>query len=484
MKKLLAIVLSLLMVMSLAVPAMAAPVTDADKGSITISNAIENITYDAYKILNLESYDVASGRATYKVADGWSDFVTAQSALLTVDATGYVTWTGDDSAATVEKFAKDALAYANARGIQPTASTTAESTTAVIDNLTLGYYVVDSSLGALCSLDTLMPNVTMKEKNTEPSLDKEVKEDSTGEFGDDNNADIGDVVEYKITITVAKNAAHHIQLVDKMSAGLTFNNDIKVDGKDLTDDIGKMGTPAVGETFVINFNDTYVDGLFAADAANSDVNTIVVTYTATVNANAIIREEGNPNEANIKYGDDYEVSSEPDETVTYVYDFVLKKYTEVDGEETLLAGAGFVLYKGTGEATQYAKFTVDGNTYKLTGWTNNKVEADTIMTNAESKITIEGLDADEYKLEETVVPDGYNKVDPDPDVVIEQDNGAVTGSVTDTDNVINVIKVENKAGSKLPETGGIGTTIFYVVGGLMMAVAVVLLVTKKKVSGK
>lgn len=492
MKKLLAIVLSLLMVMSLAVPAMAAPVDPTDtSGSITISGAIEGVTYNAYKIFNLESYD--GDKATYKVAGGWSDFVTAQSAILTLDDQGYVTWTGAKDAATVEKFAKDALDYAKTKNIAVagTATGTAVGET-TITGLTLGYYVVDSSLGALCSLNTTTPNVTMTEKNTEPSLKKEVKEDSTNTFGKTNNADIGDKVEYKITVTVAKNAAHHIKIVDKMSAGLTFNNDVAVEGVTDTSNAFEVVTTGLedGVTFEVRFKDDYVNSLFTDADENSTTKEIVITYTATVNEKAVIRNEGNTNEATLKYGDDYEIFGEPDETKTYVYDFILKKFTKnAEGEEEILAGAGFVLYKGEGESRKYAKFTVDGNTYTLdkeTPWVDSKDAATTITTTTE-RITIKGLDADTYGLEETVVPDGYNKVDPDPEVIIAQDTGDVTGSITETVGesiFVNVVKVENKSGSKLPETGGIGTTIFYVVGGLMMTVAVVLLVTKKKVNGK
>ena len=185
MKSVLAFALVLVLTLSLATAAWA-----DDTGSITISNPVDGQTYSVYEILYLESYNAETEAYAYKATDAWKDFINSadiKGVYVSVDDQGYVTWKeGADEVA----FAKAAQAYAKANSITSQGTATAakgdDGTVAAIkfDKLPLGYYLLDSTLGTLCSLDTTNPTVTVKEKNSVPSNEKTVKEGTTyGKIG-------------------------------------------------------------------------------------------------------------------------------------------------------------------------------------------------------------------------------------------------------------------------------------------------------------
>ena len=346
---------------------------------------------------------------------------------------------------------------------------------ATSEKLALGYYLVQSDLGALCSLDTTMPNVTIKEKNSESTVDIQVQEDSTGDYGDHNDADIGQTVNFKTTINVVDGEPKNYVLHDTMSAGLTFdpasvavtigertlakNTDYTLVTSGLTD----------GCTFEVQFK----DGVLKPN----DV--VEVAYSAEVNEYAVIGGAGNDNKTQLKYGEDK--GTEWDETHTYVWQFDVFKYAMRDGKEIPLAGAQFVLYKTVNDEKFYAQ-VANG---KITGWTDDKEKATVFETPDNGKFVIAGLDADTYYLEEIKAPDGYNQLkDPVKVVITATIAGDKTGRATITYNetATGTVRIENQTGVELPSTGGIGTTVFYVIGGLLMGVAVVLLVTRKKMA--
>ena len=174
----------------------------------------------------------------------------------------------------------------------------------------------------------------------------------------------------------------------------------------------------------------------------------------------------------------------------------MRKFANLGGDDTnhALADAEFQLYKKDGDTQKYAKFVETSTTsvYKLTGWTNNATEAIKVKTPANGNITFEGLDAGTYYLEETKAPVGYNKLTAPITVVIDRGTLPTVASQTisytvkygDTTADDHVVRVENKAGTVLPSTGGMGTTLFYVIGGGLMVAAIVLLVTKKRMENK
>lgn len=334
----------------------------------------------------------------------------------------------------------------------------------------------------MCSVGNVTGStaVTIKEKNGVPSVDKQVQEDSNGFWGDKNDAEIGQEVNFKTTINVTAGNTTNYVLHDTMT-GLTYKaNSIQIkkangtvtltQGTDYT-----IATPTDGCSFEIKF----VDGkLNAGDE-------VVVTYTATVNANAVVAGTGNTNETWLDYGNDGHTTH--DTTRTYVWEFKIYKYTKgAEESETVgLPGAEFVLYQKSGETKSY--LTAKDN--KLTGWTPEENSATKFTSDNNGNVSISGLDAGEYYLKETKAPDGYNKLTDDIEVVLKKEYNESTnvgtayftyGSSTKADKV----EVENNAGTTLPSTGGMGTTVFYVVGGGLMAVAVVLLVTKKRMENK
>lgn len=238
-KKFASLLLALVMIFALAITAFAA----GTNGQITISDPVTGQTYNAYLMFELESYNTESGAYAYKITEAWREFVTtgAGKDYFTIDSQDYVTLkdgvtVADDSEAAAA-IAKAAVAYATSKSLTP-AATLPKDGSYTATGLTLGYYVVDSSLGALCGLTTTKPSATIREKNEVPTPDKTVKEDSTGNYGDSNTAQIGDTVEFK-TVIHAKKGAQNYKLHDQMEAGLTLNQNsitVKVGETTLTKD--------------------------------------------------------------------------------------------------------------------------------------------------------------------------------------------------------------------------------------------------------
>lgn len=190
LKKIAAIMLSIMMVLGMASVVSADTTTSGkygdNNGTITINNAIKDHTYTIYRILKLESFSNTgtTGNYAYTVEDGWDAFVsdsTTGGKYLTKDSSGYVTWKTEVNENDAANLAKEALEYAKkTTTITPaTNAIKANDTSVTFSNLSLGYYLVDSSVGALCSLDTTATEVDIQEKNAVPSVKKEVKEDST-----------------------------------------------------------------------------------------------------------------------------------------------------------------------------------------------------------------------------------------------------------------------------------------------------------------
>ena len=209
------------MVLSMSTVAFAAQGTNDNSGSITINDAVEGHTYNAYQVLVLESYNTDAGAYSYKANAAWKGWLESQTQYVSIDAQGYVTWVKDADAAA---FAKAALAHAKETNIKPVDTKTANSAIVAFTGLNLGYYLVDTTLGTLCSLDTTRTDVEMYEKNEQPPVKKEVKEDSTEKWEDENTAEIGDAVEFRTTIG-AKPGAEGYVLHDVMTEGLTLDLD-------------------------------------------------------------------------------------------------------------------------------------------------------------------------------------------------------------------------------------------------------------------
>ena len=210
-----------------------------------------------------------------------------------------------------------------------------------------------------------------------------------------------------------------------------------------------------------------------------------VKYSATLNENAVVGLPGNENKSTLKYGDSTNTKSTPNsKTITYTWDMDILKYGDGD-ENKVLENAKFVLLNK--DATKAATI-VDG---KSTGWVaipgasaDGAIAwpANTILTtDKDGKIHIDGLDADTYYLREIKAPAGYNELNTDVKVTIDHE-GKIT--VDDSADKTDLVKVNNNSGTELPSTGGTGTTVFYVLGSILVIGAGVLLVTKKRMNDR
>ena len=506
-KKLASLLLVLVMVFALATTAFAEETTY----SITINNSTAGHTYEAYQIF---TGDLATNEAGNKVLSNivWGSGVSeaGQTAL-------------GDAAAKAETLKTEADAKAFAKAVAPYLTTAAGSADTVTDGkyvisgLAAGYYLVKDQDGSLTGdndsyteyIIQVVGNVTATPKSDVTEVQKKVKDinDSTDttktDWQDSADYDIGDSIPFQLKATLADNVSSYttykVVFHDTLSKGLTYNNDAKVyidgtetNGFTVTATVNADGTT----TLTVSCDDVKDLG-----AGNSSV--ITVEYTAKLNENAVLGSAGNPNEVYLEYsnnpnksenGNNETGETPKDVVIVFTYKTIINK---VDSENAPLTGAAFKLEK-----------LIKGKDGAADTWTTVK---EFTVDETTTSFTFSGLDDGQYKLTETKTPAGYNTIDPIYFVIeathgetadvptlktlnayltdangnkqtemkdgesVNIDLGTVdltAGSITTT--------VVNKSGSELPSTGGIGTTIFYVLGGVLVLAAVVLLVTKKR----
>ncbi len=456
-KKLASLLLALVMILSLTTTAFA-----ASQYTITIENSITDKTYSAYKVFDATysgdnvSYTIASTATWYTLVSGEdSPFQLTET---TTTGTYFVSLKDGKSDS-------DVAAWFNAIKTAPgsaAATGTGNAGALMLDVGSAGYYYITTTAGTNVTVTTAKPTATVIEKNQEPgNVDKTVS---------DAEAQIGDTVNYTITAKVpaydGETQITSYTFVDTLSTGLTAPEAsavtvkiLKADGSEFT--TLNEGITVANNVITITYNPTAIEG-YPADA------TIKITYTAAVNTAAAY---ANGNSVTQTWTSNSNGSTDT-ETV-YTYGFNLQKVK--DDQITQLDGAIFELYTSnqTTDATTIVKFTKNeaGDYVVDPNGTVTEIEV--------GKAKIWGLDADvTYYLKETKAPNGYNMLPELVEVKVGQQNAydAKTGMNT------NDTKVENKAGSLLPSTGGMGTTLFYTIGGLMMLAAVVLLVTKKRMA--
>lgn len=368
-----------------------------------------------------------------------------------------------------------------------------------------GYYLFKDTTTGISGntyIAEVVGNVLIKAKNSHvPGFEKKLKDknDTTdndfGDWQDVADHDIGDAIPFKLEGTVPADyteyTSYYFAFHDEEEAGLTFNsNSVKVYVDDTEIKTGfevKTSNFAQGEdcTFEVIFNDLKQISEVHAGSV------IRVEYTSTLNPNAVIGGNGNLNKAQLEYSNNPRDTSSKDKTVwdnvvVFTYQVVVNKYANSVGENNKLKGAEFTL----------TKKLKDGTTKDIT----------VAKSQDGVRFTFKGLDDGEYTLTETVTPEGYNTIDPITfnvsadheitwdgtgnrnDLLNSLTGNEVTGEITFAKNAnVNgslVTDIINKSGTVLPSTGGMGTTVFYVVGGGLMAVAVVLLVTKKRMENK
>ncbi len=484
--KVLAIVMTLAMLLSMTAMVASA----AGSGSITIENPYKNEDYTIVKLFDATLG--ADGEINYTST---TDIPSELSAYFVKDAAGNITATdAAKSGNGLSEAAVNALtAWAKAQPANAKTTINAgESTEVKFENLDYGYYVVLSTMGAAISVDSVNPNVTIKDKNEPDVIIKGVHEDTTAEgtYGDTASAQIGQAVPFKLTITAHKNSVNLVAH-DKMSEGLTFNADtmvVKVGETTLTagSDYNLLTGDAVtdGCTFDVVFTEAYLKSLTGST-------TIEITYTATLNDKAKIADETNPNTTWLTYGNHQKSDEDTVEVLTYSFDLV-----KTTNSNKLLAGAEFDLYDALTGGNQIALVDIGNNTYRVATDAEKAAEGFTsakIVTNDTAPITIVGVDCDTattYYLEETEAPAGYNKLIERVTVKMMADGQTTALNLDATmkteDSKIyqsGGVHVVNEAGVELPETGGIGTTLFVLFGSMTALCAAVVLVARKKTAG-
>lgn len=345
-KKIAAIMFAFMMVFSLSTNAKATDLNEGTEntvGSITINDAIPGHEYTVYKILSLESYNNINEAYSYKVTTAWKSFIEDANLggkYFTVDTNNYVTWKNGVSKDDAKKreFVTDANTYI--KGLtQPDYKKTCEQnkTSITFDKLAPGYYFIKSATGALCMIDTAMPNVTVDEKNSAPTISKVIdngKRPTTGR--DYNSVNIGDVFSYQIDVNVGKGAQNY-NLVDTLDKGLDLQNS-KLNGKN-------TGFSITATNFTKTQLDEGVDYAVNIDSATNkftitflpnclnscNENTVIhVMYSVRVNENAKI-DTAMLNDAVLEYGTNSK--TEHAFTETYTHGFKVYKYTTTGGEK-------------------------------------------------------------------------------------------------------------------------------------------------------
>ena len=478
-RKLASLLLALVMVFALATTVFASEtVTPPTTGTITVANPVEGQTYTAYKIFDVV-YD-RNGNYSYTID------VLGGNAWL-VDVRYYAQWPDHGLVehkvetpveeklfyTTNDKFSPaDFAAYLKGKLDGDTLNKytgyplTKDGDVVSVSGLPLGYYFVASTTGALCNLTTTNPTVTIHDKNDMP-FEK---------VADKTDVEVGQTVNYTVTGKVPDYTgftSYTYKVSDTMSEGLTFNQDsikVTVGGADKTTDC------AIEKNVDGNANSFTVTIPVKSYQIGAEIK---VTYSAVVNEKAIAVVS--KNEAKLIYSNDpiTGTTSESEPVIVNVYTskIVIDKVEKVAEGTTAkkLAGAEFVLYKektpGVPASAVYYKWN---DTDKKVEWVEYSDAPTVVTTDGNGAATFGGLAKGTYYLVETKAPAGYNKLEKPFEV-------EVTGGTTLTELSVTA-KVENSAGALLPSTGGMGTTVFYVLGAVLVMGAVVLLVTKKRMS--
>lgn len=492
-KKIAAIMFAFMMVFTLSSNVNAETVSgsqaEGTTGTLTITNAKPKQTYNLYKMLDLESF--SGENYSYKIAKGWNDFFTDSAYKgykLFKTENEYVTprQTLDDS--NLRELAKEALEFANGK-INPITITTDDQGNYTAQNLDLGYYLLDSSVGTICSLTSSNPNVKIEEKNDIPTVTKLVKGDNDT-WDKTNFANIGDKVYFKTTID-AKSGAQNYVLHDQMAEGLQYNKDVVIKLNDnkldesnyqviLSSSLTQPGSTSVTDfcTFEIKFMQAFCDNL-------TDTDKIIITYSATLNGDAKVdTTDDNVNSTYLSYGDDKK--TENNTTDTYTLQIPVFKYTIKDSSKTGLADAKFKLFDAETGTNAIKLVQKTGTEYYRKAYGSEEYTEE-ITTKTNGEFSIQGLKPGAYWLEETAAPKGYNKLAKRIKIEIDKyGNLTIDGEKLDdvTGNPFKKVEVENKSGSLLPSTGGMGTTLIYLIGGALVLGSGIVLANKKRAKAK
>ena len=479
MKKSLAMLLAVLVLFMFSIPAMAANADLSNHSYVTYQIFAGSQAEGDARLAEVEWGSGINGAAFLQALKQSSAFAGAfANASSAKDVAAIVQSWGDDSA-NAKTFAKIAYSYKSA-------------ITGGITNLPAGYYlVVDvTSFGAndvntvynLALLQlTQKGNFEIRNKVSVPEVIKKVKDTNdtagtTTDWQDSADHDIGDNVPFQLKATLASIADYDTYKVvfhDSLSSGLTYNRDavVRIDGNAIS--ASAYTIRYVGTDLTVTINNVKAYGA-------RDNSVITVDYTAKLNENAVIGSAGNPNTVYLEYsnnpnesgaGNNYTGKTPVDKVIVFTYKVIVDK---VDENEEPLTGATFELLKKGSNGNYNSLGVVDGANISKFEWV--------------------GIDDGDYMLREVSAPKGYNKVEDieftvsaehdvladDPKLTSLDGGNDFTGEVNP--GTLSAIVI-NEAGVTLPETGGIGTTIFYVLGGILLLGATVLLIARKRMQG-
>ena len=477
MKKIVALLLATVMVMAMSLSAFAAEEGDepaAATGSITITvpttqtAPTKPTVYNIYKVFDATVNADDTSKVSYKLCEGDTLSAEMTAAGFSVDTAGNVsgpTSLDDKAIAAI-------AAYVTEADLVKTVTAAVGDATVTASDLPYGYYYITTTSGTVVTIDSNNNNPTVNDKNIIPKVVKSAGTEYSAEAMAAIDA-VGTDQSYVAQIDIGK-GAKNLVFTDTMT-NQTYNGDAKVtvDGSEVTagSDTFTISGAAGDSTFTITFADSYIAGL-------KDDTIITINYSGKITSDALSVDPAT-NTAKITSGEGNESTSEP----VKVYNAKIT-VTKQDGDKKPLAGAGFVLKNAQGayyklnaatttapatitwytlpEGTELAAAIAAGNITEYTSDAQGAVPAFT------------GLDNGTYTLVESTVPAGYNKAD-DQNIEIKDKDYTV-------DNLVKTATVTNNSGTELPSTGGIGTTMFYVVGSILVIGAAVVLISRRRMS--
>lgn len=470
-KRILGVMMALVLILSTGLSSSKALAASPNKGTITVTGTTEGKSYSAYKIFDLTQ---SGENVSYTIAEEWKDFFTNGAGkeyiadkndeqgnlnpIVVSGAVKYINITNEN----IADFAKAAMGELNKEGIKKTQTKKADSETLTFSGLELGYYLVhpegatDKADGqnSIVSLTSTTPSAEVKVKGTYPTVEKKV---------DKPTADIGQELTYTLTSKVPDTTGYSkytFKMTDKLSKGLTFvsNSDeviVTIGGETITEHVTKNIN---GQDLEVSFEMLKLQNKVGQE--------IKITYKAKLNKDAVITDKANPNEVTLEYSNDPKNHGSTDTTKDNEKVFTAKVIVnKVDGKDktTPLAGAKFKLKNDQGKY-----YKVDPSTKEVT-WVHKDeaTEVETKIVDRNATASFEGLAAGKYNLEETKAPDGYNLLTKDIEVEIKvtKENETVTAIIDGQ------ATVENNSGVALPGTGGMGTTLFTILGGGVILIA-------------